>query len=308
MLRQWSAAKHEGQNSKADGRECGGGEDVGELELEEAFEGADAEGSEAVAELVEGDEQPCGGRCDGGHLFLAEADEEREHGRAAEAGEREGGKAGQRRLRRQERGQAKRGEDDQRQDAEDTVLGEPAVDRGEEQAPAGDHSPKNREAKRRGGGGVTKRGGHQDRSPVAIHRFADAVEQRGGGEGWEGRRQAGAGFFGGWRAHRDRERQGENEKPGAQRGNEDGQAPPKSEAHKNGHEGGCERGAEAEEGVQREQGAVGGFWKKCSGAGVDDWHCEAEGHAHESRSQHQQRVGSHAISHEKLASDQQCHG
>ncbi len=80
MFRQWSAAKHEGQNSKADGRECGGGEDVGELELEEAFEGADAEGGEAVAELVEGDEQPSGGRCDGGHLFLAEADEEREHG------------------------------------------------------------------------------------------------------------------------------------------------------------------------------------------------------------------------------------
>jgi hypothetical protein len=34
MFRQWSAAKHEGKNGKADGGECGGGEDVGELELE----------------------------------------------------------------------------------------------------------------------------------------------------------------------------------------------------------------------------------------------------------------------------------
>ena len=41
-----------------------------------------------------------------------------------------------------------------------------------------------------------------------------------------------------------------------------------------------EGGAEAEEGVQREQGAVGGFWKKRGGAGVDHWHREAEGQAH----------------------------
>ncbi len=52
---------------------------MGELELKEAFEWANAEGGEAVAELVESDEQPGGGGCDGGHLFLAEADEERKH-------------------------------------------------------------------------------------------------------------------------------------------------------------------------------------------------------------------------------------
>ena len=145
MFSQWSAANHEGQKCQTDGRECGGGEDVGELELEEVFEGADAEGGEAVAELVEGDEQPGGGRCDGGHLFLPEADEERKHRGTTETREREGGEAGEWGLRRQERRQAKRGEDDQRQDAKDAILGEPAVDRGKEEASTGDGSPENRE-------------------------------------------------------------------------------------------------------------------------------------------------------------------
>jgi hypothetical protein len=50
------AREGEGEGGEGHGGECGGGVDVGELELEEAFERADAEGGEAVAELVEGDE------------------------------------------------------------------------------------------------------------------------------------------------------------------------------------------------------------------------------------------------------------
>ena len=117
------ARKGESKGGKGHGGERGGGENMRELELEEAFKGADAEGGEAVAELVEGDEQPGCGRCDGGHLFLPEADEEREHGGTTEAREREGGEAGEWGFCGQERGQAKRGEDDQGQDAKDAVLG-----------------------------------------------------------------------------------------------------------------------------------------------------------------------------------------
>ena len=50
---------------------------------------ADAEGRDAVAELVEGDHAARDGGRDGGELLLAEADRERQERRAAEAGEAE---------------------------------------------------------------------------------------------------------------------------------------------------------------------------------------------------------------------------
>ena len=49
------------------------------------LQGADAEGGDAVPELVEGDDPAGHGGGDGGQVFLAEADRQRQQRRAAEA-------------------------------------------------------------------------------------------------------------------------------------------------------------------------------------------------------------------------------
>ena len=113
-----------------------------------------AEGGEAVAELIEGDQQASdrGGDC--GHAFLAKADDEREHCRATQACQGEESEAGERVSCGNERNEEEGHANDSGEDFENNSFGHPPVDRGEKQAPAGDSAPEEREGKGCCGGGV----------------------------------------------------------------------------------------------------------------------------------------------------------
>ena len=253
---------------------------MGQRELQEVFQGAYTEGRDAIAELVDRYEQSGDRRGDGRHAFLAETNDERQHCRASQTGERENGESGQRAACGNERNEEEGHANDSGEDFENNSFGHPPVDRGEEQASAGDGTPEEREGEGCRGGGVCECAGHEDRRPIAVHCFANSIEQGGGGEGRKDRRQSAGGFIIGWRTCRNGERHGENQESCAKDGDENWQSPPESEADENGDEGRRQRCAEAEEGVEREEGAVGGFWKKRGGAGVDDRNGEAEGQAH----------------------------
>ena len=70
-----------------------------------------------------------------------------------------------------------------------TVLGEPSADGGKEHTPGGYRTPEDRQGQ--GGEGCARSESlrHVERCPVAVHRFANTIEQDKGGEDPETRGQ-----------------------------------------------------------------------------------------------------------------------
>ncbi len=135
------------------------------------------------------------------------------------------------------------------------------LDRGESHPAQCDARPEGGERERRHGRRCSELL-HVDRGPVAVHRLADAVEQREGGVDPEPRRDAGArsGSRVGRRrllcAGAQRQRDADDQEPGEEAAGQHRQSPPEAEADEHGDEERRERGAESEQRVEHQDRGV----------------------------------------------------
>ena len=188
---------------------------------------------------------------------------------------------------------------------------EPPLDRREEHPADGDHGPERGQRDRRRGGRRAELGGHVELGPVAVHGLADAVEHGEGGVQPEAGRDAGRAVStrrgGGRFAGPQRQPDADEQQRGEQHRREHREAPPEAETDEDGHEQRGQRGAQPEQGVEREHGSIDRRRVERRRERVDRRHGEPESGAEKGRRQQEQPVGHRLIVGEQRARNEQAH-